>query len=320
MRLERAGLRRGPVWRSWRRLVAFVVVLGPGFAAVRADAGAEPEWPEATFGSKVPRGRIMERALESDSSQRYLLYVPSRGSRDASVFVTVHGISRNVQEHAERFAPYAEEHGLVLVAPFFTLERDHGYQWLGTGVSGRRSDETLDRILDEVAVTTGADVRKVFLFGFSGGAQFVHRYTLAHPGRVKCVVVGAAGWYTFPDRLHAYPYGLRASRESQGLRFDPRRFLRVPVTVLVGEADTGDVHLRRTALVDRQQGTTRLERAQNWVAAMNRAARSLGLPPPANCERVPGIEHSFTQFMDEGGLGDKVFAAFPRATAARGEP
>jgi pimeloyl-ACP methyl ester carboxylesterase len=251
----------------------------------------------------------MRRALRTDPKQEYFLYVPSRARRGSALFVTVHGISRNVEEHATLFAPYAEKHGVVLVAPFFTRDRNPGYQRLGRDSSRRRADLTLDAIVDEVSASSGADPSRLFLFGFSGGAQFAHRYTLAHPERVARAALGAPGWYTFPDRKMPYPYGLGPSKEPVSLAFEPERFLRVPITVFVGENDTGDYHLRCNAVVNRQQGRNRLDRAQRWVAAMRRAAKQHHLPPLVTCERVPGIEHSFKQFMDRGDLGSRVFRA-----------
>jgi poly(3-hydroxybutyrate) depolymerase len=251
----------------------------------------------------------MRHALLADSSQEYFVYEPARGGKDAPVFVSVHGISRNVEEHATLFAPYAEAQGAVLVAPFFTRDGSTDYQRLGRDRSGRRADAALDAILAEVAAATGARTDRFYLFGFSGGAQFAHRYTLAHPERIVHAAMGAAGWYTFPDRRRSYPFGLGPSKDHPGLRFDPAKFLRVPMTVLVGEADTGTVHLRRGVRIDGQQGSTRLARAQNWVAAMRRAAQRRRLTPLVTCQQVPGIEHSFKQFMDEGELGERVFAA-----------
>ena len=297
--------------------LALAATLATGAAWV--DAAPRPVDTPVDVDSDLRRGRILHRTLRTDPSQQYLLYVPARAGRGAPILVTVHGISRNVEEHAGLFAPYAEEHDVVLVAPFFPEERNEGYQRLGKGRSGRRADLTLDAIVEEVARATGADGRRFRLFGFSGGAQFAHRYVLAHPERIIGAAIGAAGWYTFPDARTAYPYGLGPSSERTGLRFDPARFLRVPVTVFVGQQDIkGGESLRRNPQVDRQQGTTRLERARRWVAAMNRAARSRGLPPPASCQEVAGIEHSFRQFMTEGDLGERVFAALFEATPSVG--
>lgn len=264
------------------------------------------------------RGKVMRRALASDPRQHYYYYVPNTAAKGAPIFVTVHGISRNVEEHATLFAPFAKEHGVVLVAPFFTKERNEGYQRLELDASGRGADATLDAIVAEVAEKTGANAKKLYLFGFSGGAQFAHRYTLAHPERVKRTVVGAAGWYTFPDRTKPYPYGLGPSKERGALQFDPDRFLRVPVTVMVGEGDVGDESLRRNKDLDDQQGVTRIARAQKWVASMNRAAKRRGLPEVFRCVTVSGIDHSFKRFMEDGDLGARVFETmFPTARARR---
>jgi pimeloyl-ACP methyl ester carboxylesterase len=226
------------------------------------------------------------------------------------VFVTVHGISRNVDEHAALFAPYAERFGVVLVAPSFTHVGHAGYQRLGGKGRDRQDDAGLDAILEEVETLTGADAGKFYLFGFSGGAQFAHRYTMAHPDRVARAAVAAAGWYTFPESATPYPYGLGPSPAFPGVAFEPEAFLRVPIAVFVGGEDTASgENLRRNPDVDRQQGVTRLERAQTWVAAMRRAAHARGLEPLVTYEQVAGIRHSFKQFMQEGGLGDRVFAA-----------
>ena len=300
--------------------IALAAALVPGTACVDASPRSTAA-PVTVESGQLTRGRILHRVLRKDPSQEYLLYVPTNAGRAAPILVTVHGNSRNVEEHATLFAPHAEEHDVVLVAPYFTPERNAGYQRLGKGRAGRRADLTLDEIVDEVAMATGAEGRKFRLFGFSGGAQFAHRYVLAHPDRVISAAIGAAGWYTFPDDRTPYPYGLGPSTDRDGLRFDPDRFLRVPIAVFVGEEDTaGGESLRRNPQVDRQQGTTRLERARRWAAAMNRAARERGLPPRASCREVAGIEHSFRQFMKDGNLGERVFAALFEASSLGANP
>jgi pimeloyl-ACP methyl ester carboxylesterase len=295
------------VTESWRRLwIALAAALVPGTACVDAS----PRSASDVLERDVTRGTILRRALHTDASQEYLLYVPTRMPHGASILVTVHGVSRNVEEHARLFAPYAEEHGVVLIAPFFTSGRNEGYQRLSEEGSAMRADRALDAIVAEVSAATGASGSRFRLFGFSGGAQFAHRYTLAHPERVISAAIGAAGWYTFPDDHTPYPYGLGASPERSELRFEPGRFLRVPIAVFVGDEDTtGGENFRRDELVDAQQGTTRRERARRWVEAMNHAARQRGLAPPASFHEVAGIEHSFHQFMTKGDLGERVFAA-----------
>jgi pimeloyl-ACP methyl ester carboxylesterase len=294
----------------------------------RGDARASAPAMQKAEAAPLPAQQILRRALRANPAQEYFLYIPSRGARGAPLFVAVHGISRNAKEHATLFAPYAEKHGVVLLAPYFT-ERQHGdYQRLGRAGHGPRADLALDGMVAEVAELTGASVERLYLFGFSGGAQFAHRYAMAHPERVARAVVGAAGWYTFPDPQTPYPYGIGPDPDLANVRFEPDKFLRVPIAVMVGEKDVTDENLRRNPEVDRQQGVTRLERARNWVEAMREAAAARRLEPLVTYESVPGIRHSFNQFMMEGELGDRVFLALfgqvpervPVAAPAGGRP
>ncbi|KAK9234061.1 hypothetical protein V1525DRAFT_414306 [Lipomyces kononenkoae] len=63
-----------------------------------------------------------------------------------------------------------------------------------------RYDLLLLAILDEVSLRCPAiDTSKVLLTGFSGGGQFVHRFTYLHPERLLAVNVGAPGSVTYLD-------------------------------------------------------------------------------------------------------------------------
>ena len=266
-------------------------------------AGVTEPW------QSLPTKEVLHLVSRFDPAQQYFVYLPSSGGDRAPVFVSVHGLSRNAEEHANLFAPHCEDLGVVLVAPLFREEQSSDYQRLGRLGRGTRADSALESILEEITLLTGAATAPIHLFGFSGGAQFAHRYAMAHPHRVARAVIAAAGWYTFPDGRKRYPYGIRASRDLPNVRFDPEEFLQVPITVIVGDRDTTNEDLRRTKRVNRQQGATRLERALNWVNAMHGAARAHHLDPLVTFESIPGGDHSFGDLMRTGGLGDRVFAA-----------
>jgi len=265
-----------------------------------SDNGAtpSPHW-------SPPRGRVLLRALRSDPTQEYLAYVPHSAARNAPVLVSVHGISRNAYEQAVVFSELCEKYGVVLVVPVFHAVTHRDYQRLGRKGRGPRVDRLLHRVLAEAASVTGADATQVFLFGFSAGAQFAHRYLMAHPHRVARAVVAAAGWYTFPDPKQRFPYGIRPNGSLKGVVFDAERFLCVPVEVLVGSRDLGSTNLKRGERVD-VQGANRVERARRWVAAMRAAAAAHGLKPAVTLTEVPGIDHSFAEFMERGALVERV--------------
>lgn len=95
------------------------------------------------------------------------------------IFVSVHGVSLNYQEHAQKFMPYAEKYGVVLVAPYFPEPPFDDYQRLGRTGQGSRADSALKNIITEVRELTYAQSGKLYLFGYSGGGQFTHRYAMA---------------------------------------------------------------------------------------------------------------------------------------------
>ncbi len=253
-------------------------------------------------------GRVRRMKLLQNPEVSYYLYLPSQLKQPARFFVTVHGISRNAREHAKRFANYAEQAGVILIAPIFKRKVFPGYQRLSPNDSGQRPDIALDQIVDEVRQLTSLPPSKLYLFGFSGGGQFVHRYLMQHPKSVASAVIGAAGWYTFPDSARAYPRGLGLGNDPTLLVTD-RRFLQIPINVVVGDQDTQrDSALNKSRRIDRRQGKSRLERGQRWIEAMRTASRSLGYETEYRFTLMPGIGHDFTDAMVNGAMGEIVFA------------
>lgn len=251
-------------------------------------------------------GQVQERQLGTNNALSYFLYVPTKVNKNASVLVSVHGISRNARKHARRFSRYAERHGVVIVAPLFDEQNYAGYQRLG--LSGNRADLALNQILDEVSQLTQANVHNLYLFGYSGGGQFVHRYAMAYPNRVKAIAVGAAGWYTLPDASQRFPYGIAPHPKLPDLTFSPSEFLRIPAYILVGEQDImRDPALRQSKRLDKQQGHTRFERGKFWVEAMKQAVEQYEHDTEFRFIALPKADHSFTRSIKSGGMADQVF-------------
>ena len=172
--------------------------------------------------------RRQRRVLRADPGQEYLVYVPASAGDHAPLFVSVHGVSRNSDQHARLLSAYCEIYGAILIAPIFSVEQHPDFQRLGRIGRGKRADIALNMIVAEVAEMTGAPAEKLYRFGFSGGAQFAHRYLMANPHRVAGAVIASAGWYTLPDPTRRFPYGTRMSRKLPDVRFDAEEFLSVP--------------------------------------------------------------------------------------------
>ena len=254
-----------------------------------------------------------EQVLRLESSARPRLpchvFIPRKRHPDGRMLVSVHGVSRNVEEHIELLRPLAERFGVVLLAPLFAEDCFPDYQRLGRKGQGPRADLALIRLLNELKGLLGQDTSCVDMFGFSGGAQFAHRFAMAHPQRVRRLSLGAAGWYTMPDRSLSYPFGVRDANGLDGVRLDVITAARLPTLVLVGERDnsTEDEELNQSKRVCRRQGANRRERAHSWVQEMNNFATKRGDSPATRLLVLPGVDHSFHAAVLEGALGAHVF-------------
>ena len=323
MRPERPPLLSG----SYRSFAMKVIIVTTGLLAAAAashssglgasglgasDPQASDSPVQAALQAALPDGAPELRLPRDEEGIPYYLYVPGKVDPEAPPLVAVHGISRGADEHLEAFAPWAERSGRVLIAPLFSEAQCRRYQKV---ILDRcQADRALFATLREVAEATGVEIDRFDLFGFSGGAQFAHRFALLHPERVARLAVSSAGWYTLPDPAEAYPYGL-ASGPRAGQRFRPKleAFLEIPTLVLVGERDIErDSALRKEQRVDQRQGLTRVERAARWSQALRRAATRAGVAAEIRFRSLPNCGHDFEDCVRDGGLVEQVMEWFSR--------
>jgi pimeloyl-ACP methyl ester carboxylesterase len=237
------------------------------------------------------------------------LAVPARLDPAARPLVAVHGIRRGAEQQAALFGARAATLGRPVIAPLFDAQNWPTYQRLGG-----QADLALLSLLQQLHGDRIGPPGRFDLFGFSGGAQFAHRFAMLHPHRIGRLSVAAAGWYTFPD-VAAYPYGLGACAGlAHGI--GPRMhatldaFLRLPIQVCVGANDkVRDPNTRTGAAIDRQQGRNRRERASRWSEALAIAAAVRGIVPRVGLSVLPGVGHDFRRCAQRGGLAELVLSS-----------
>ncbi len=231
--------------------------------------------------------------------------------------VAVHGIRRGAELQAALFADRAAALGRPVIAPVFDTTNWLGYQQ--AFLCGRADLALLDLILSlrNMGVVQS---EKLDLFGFSGGAQFVHRFAMLHPERVSHLSIASPGWYTFPDTA-SYPYGLwprpeHADEWSYSIIANLDRFLALPMNVCVGENDcVRDKNTRSGAAIDAQQGLHRLDRARRWTDAVRTAATDLKIEPDVSLHVLKGCGHDFETCVTRGQLDRIVIADEPAEPA-----
>lgn len=242
-----------------------------------------------------------------------MLLKPGRTAQPMPLAVCVHGYTRQPLDQLRAFAPLARRLGFALALPLFDDRLHRRYQQLLHPRRGTRSDLALLNTLDAAADRHGVDARRLFLFGYSGGAQFVHRFALCHPQRTAALAIGAAGWYTWPDTQHDWPLGLADAQARLGAPIDLERFLRLPMALWVGERDTAaDENLRDEPQLASLQGAHRLERARNWADAVRGAGRARGISNDVTLTLLARVGHDFASCDRKGELAARVMDFFDR--------
>ncbi len=254
-----------------------------------------------------PRRVLTQRTPSRVLPLGYHAFLPEgRGLRPP--IVIVHGHSRGAGRHFRAFLPKAIAANLPLVVPTFGDERFRGYQQLAGADGPMAAQEALTITLEDASTVLGVDTRQVDFLGFSGGAQFVHRFALASPHRVRRAVIAAAGWYTYLDSERPFPYGCAPSPASGHREFDVQAFLRLPMHVLIGERDVRrDASLRTGTFIDRRQGSDRLSRALRWIDHVEAVARAQGLESSITFDLLPASGHSFSEAVHKGGLVERTY-------------
>ncbi|MBW2690171.1 MAG: hypothetical protein JRC99_09605 [Deltaproteobacteria bacterium] len=253
-------------------------------------------------------GKIHHRTTEGMSQIEYFVYIPESHPDSGKILYTIHGISRNAEEHIQGFINQAERYGTIMVAPLFLKSNAPRYQQLGTNVQQQRVDMAFDHILQDVHEWLGVMPAPMRMFGFSGGGQFVHRYAMFYPKRVARMALAAPGWYTFPDPDRKYPYGLKSTKDWPRLTFSLDQFLRIPTMVMVGEEDDlRDKDLNKAREIDSFQGLNRIERAERWINANRNLARSYGVSADFRLENIPNASHAYESYMGHPSFAEQVF-------------
>lgn len=240
-------------------------------------------------------GRTPATACRADQRFSYCLYVPTRGdAAERRILVAVHGTERGNQAMRDLFSDLAEAFNLIILAPLFPCgveepyDRDN-YKYIE--YRGIRFDLILLSMIDEVAARYGVDAERFSLFGFSGGAHFVHRFYYLHPQRLSALSVCAPGSPTLLDSQKPWWVGVADMEARFGRPLDPAALRAVPVHLAVGDADTdtweithkpGGAHWMEGA---NAAGVTRIDRLKALEASLSAAGVCVKM------DILPGVRH-----------------------------
>lgn len=209
-------------------------------------------------------GSIPFKTLRSEPRVSYTLYIPEKhycptaggkerkvihrlsNLREIPLVVNIHGTRRGAERCRDSLISFADETGITVLAPLFPagigmLEPLHNYKVLRQ--NDFHADKALLDILDEVRNRwPRIATQKVVMIGFSGGAQFVHRFMYLYPERLHAVSIGAPGRVTKLDWKLSWPAGVMDVEEIfDGVGVDVEKVRQITIQLVCGALDT-EVH------------------------------------------------------------------------------
>lgn len=244
-------------------------------------------------------------ASRSDPRFHYALYVPPAAADGAKVdlLVAIHGTGRtSFLEFRDGFSGFGRWNDVAVLCPVFPVGvlgdgARSGYKYMIEG--DIRYDRVLLDMVDEVAERYRQDWRQFAMFGFSGGGHFTHRFAILHPQRLWAASIGAPGSVTRLDPTRDWWVGIRDLPERFGITFDAAALARVPVQMIVGNAD-----LETWEITHRPGG-------RFWMEGANDAG-------PTRPERLKALAESFraagveVQFDLLPGVSHQRLATLPK--------
>lgn len=251
--------------------------------------------------SSKSHGSMVETAMIGGQPIRLHLYRPRRcDAAPGPVLLVFAGYERNAEEYLRRARWIARAQCMTVVAPALDRERFPRLRYQRAGMSGRGgtgdADACMGRLLRELVVWTRERLQRpdapMALFGHSAGGQMLSRVMAYCPlPDLHRVVIANPSSYVAPSLLERAPFGFASVADIRAREAQLARYLAQPITVYLGDADTGDDRLD-TSRAAQRQGGTRIERGRNIFAAAQTMAATRGWPFGWRLVVATGVGHS----------------------------
>jgi hypothetical protein len=186
----------------------------------------------------------------------------------------LHGGGRDAKAMRDQLISEANDKNFIILSPLFdntNYSLGDGYILGNVFVDGDNPSHTtlnpeeewsysvIDPLFDWFASEIESNATRYDVFGFSAGAQFVHRLLSFKTTKARKAVVAAAGWYTVLDSSVSFPYGIAESPITSN---KIKNAVALNMSIVCGSEDNDPdaPSLRRNATVD-LQGDNRLDRS-----------------------------------------------------------
>jgi hypothetical protein len=215
-----------------------------------------------------------------------------------SLLLVFHGLGRNARGYRNRARGLGDRLCAIVVTPLFDTKRFPTWRYQRGGVVDRGKVMPQGQWTGWLVIALANWVQQqegrampYSLIGHSAGGQFLSRVAAFVPTAAQRIVVANPSTYVFPSLDIDAPYGLRGVYRGAEAEAALRRYLATPVTIFLGQEDTGDEN-RNDSREARAQGATRYDRGRNAFAAGQRAAQARRAPFNWRLVEQPNTGHS----------------------------
>ncbi|MDE2634994.1 MAG: alpha/beta hydrolase [Chloroflexota bacterium] len=251
---------------------------------MRTKAGAERSRKNA---SPFLYRRTSFIAYGADPRFSYCLFVPAAIRQ---ICVYVHGTYRDAAFYRDQLTDFAIRNQVLLVCPLFPaglIEPWDVDNYKLLRFHGVRFDLILLGMLEEISQRYAVSADRFMLGGFSGGAQFAHRFAYFHAERLSALSLAAPGRVTLLDDRLDWWSGLRDAERLFGRAIDIPALRALPIQLLVGANDDADITIAEDdpgwTPGANQAGATRRERLNSLYRQYQRIGCDANLEVIANC-------------------------------------
>jgi dienelactone hydrolase len=223
------------------------------------------------------------------------------GCAKPSLLFVFHGNGRTAERYRDHALPLAASACFLVYAPLFDNERFPNARYhrgglVDDGEVRPRPAWTTELVDDLVAWARAREGRPdapFYLFGHSAGGQFLSRVAaFAPPTDAERIVVANPSSYIVPSSEERAPYGFGGVFADEAVtEAQLRAYLALPLTIYLGDQDTGDQDLLDNEPA-RRQGEHRLDRGERVYAAAVALTRAEGWPLAWKKVYAEGVGHS----------------------------
>lgn len=281
-----------------RHLAALMI-----FACLAISARAAP----------IPTGDGYQVVKTGEYNLEVFTYKPA-GYSDGPLLMVFHGLERNADGYRDYAKSMADRFGVVVAAPLFDKTRFPTALYQRGGIANQKSLLPQDKWIGTTAIALVDQLRKdegrpqldYYLIGHSAGGQFLARLAPFVPHAAKRIVIANPSSWVFPSLKEEFPFGLGGATASLGSEDFMKRYLAVPITIYLGQADTGDRN-RDDSEDAVEQGATRHERGLNFYRAGQALAQEKGWSLNWRLVEVPKVGHSSRRMFDAPQVQEALF-------------